>query len=105
MKDKTIAAILALFLGGLGVHKFYLGKNMPGILYFIFCWTLIPALLAFIDAIRLFMMDEKEFALKYNQGYSAHGVSAADELSKLHELKEKGAISDAEFEEKKRQLL
>ena len=27
MKDKTTAAILAFFLGGLGAHKFYLGKK------------------------------------------------------------------------------
>lgn len=27
MKNKTTAGLLALFLGGIGVHKFYLGKS------------------------------------------------------------------------------
>lgn len=36
IKNKTLAAILALFLGGLGIHKFYLGKTAAGILYLLF---------------------------------------------------------------------
>ena len=48
---KIIAIILALFLGGLGIHRFYLGHTTKGILYLIFFWTLIPALVALIDAL------------------------------------------------------
>ena len=33
MKSKTTAYLLWLFLGGLGIHKFYLGKNGMGIVY------------------------------------------------------------------------
>ena len=36
---------------------------------------------------------------------SAVGLSTADELSKLSELKEKGVISDTEFEAQKQKLL
>jgi len=36
---------------------------------------------------------------------SVAGTSTADEISKLHELKNKGAISDAEFEAQKAKLL
>jgi len=32
-KDKYISLVLALFLGWLGVHRFYEGKIMTGILY------------------------------------------------------------------------
>lgn len=32
-KSRLIAVILCLFLGGLGIHKFYLGKNGLGVLY------------------------------------------------------------------------
>jgi TM2 domain-containing membrane protein YozV len=30
-KSKTVAALLAFFLGGLGVHRFYLGHTLTGI--------------------------------------------------------------------------
>ncbi|MEL7063027.1 MAG: NINE protein [Bacteroidota bacterium] len=33
MKSKTTAYLLWFFLGGLGIHKFYLGKAGAGILY------------------------------------------------------------------------
>jgi len=65
IKSKVTAGVLALLLGGLGVHKFYLGKAGMGILYLVFCWTFIPALVALIEAIMLFSMSEQEFIRKY----------------------------------------
>ena len=59
------AALLALFLGGFGVHKFYLGQPLLGILYLVFCWTFIPAFIAFIEAIILLCMSDESFARKY----------------------------------------
>jgi len=64
-KSRMTAAFLALFLGGLGIHHFYLGNGGTGFLYFIFSWTLIPAILGLIDAISLFTMSEEKFHLKY----------------------------------------
>ena len=61
MKNKTTAGLLAIFLGGLGIHKFYLGQNGLGILYLIFVWTFIPAIIALVDAIRIFSMTDHEF--------------------------------------------
>lgn len=52
-KNPTTAVVLALFLGGLGIHKFYLNKVGAGIAYLIFCWTYIPALIAFIEAFTI----------------------------------------------------
>ena len=49
--NKTTYVLLALFLGGLGVHEFYAGKTGLGILYLLFCWTFIPAIIALIEAI------------------------------------------------------
>src|SRR5665647_305696 len=40
-KSKLAAALFALFLGGFGIHKFYLGCTGMGILYLLFCWTFI----------------------------------------------------------------
>ena len=50
-KNPTIAILLALFLGGIGIHKFYLGQPLAGILYLLFCWTGIPAIIAFFEAL------------------------------------------------------
>ena len=65
VKSKIAAGILALFLGGFGIHKFYLGRVGAGILYLLFCWTYIPACIAFIDAIILFCSNDENFELKY----------------------------------------
>lgn len=67
MKDKTTAILLAFFLGGFGVHKFYLGKKSAGIMYLLFFWTFVPAILAFIDFIVLLMMKDQDFNKRYNQ--------------------------------------
>lgn len=74
MKNKTTAALLALFLGGLGMHKFYLGKWVWGIVYLLFCWTFIPAFLGFIEAIFLFVESEEKFQAKY--GVSAYVMTS-----------------------------
>lgn len=68
MKNRTTAAILALFLGGIGMHKFYLGQWVWGLLYALFCWTFIPAFIALIEAIRLFMMSDAKFQEQYGGG-------------------------------------
>ena len=49
--NKVIYCVLALFLGGIGVHKFYAGQIGTGICYLLFCWTFIPGIIAFIEAI------------------------------------------------------
>lgn len=49
-KSVGVAVLLALFLGGLGIHKFYLGKTSLGIIYLLFFWTLIPGIIALIEA-------------------------------------------------------
>lgn len=64
-KNKMTAALLAIFLGGLGVHKFYLGQNGMGILYLVFCWTFIPVLIGFIEGIIYLTMTDEAFAAKY----------------------------------------
>ena len=68
MKSKGTAAVLAFFLGGFGVHKFYLNEGGKGVLYLLFFWTYIPALIAFFESIGLLLMSEEQFNLRYNSG-------------------------------------
>ncbi len=64
-KSKIAAGILAIFLGGLGIHKFYLGKAGMGVLYLLFCWTFIPALVGFIEGIIYLTSSDEAFYYKY----------------------------------------
>jgi TM2 domain-containing membrane protein YozV len=48
-RDEVMGILLALFLGGFGIHHFYLRRTGLGILYCCFCWTPIPYILGFIE--------------------------------------------------------
>lgn len=64
VKSKIVAGVLALLLGGLGVHKFYLGKTGLGILYLLFCWTYIPGIIGFIEGIMILTSNDENFQIK-----------------------------------------
>jgi TM2 domain-containing membrane protein YozV len=49
-KSAVVALLLAIFLGGIGGHKFYLGNLVLGVLYLVFCWTGIPSIVALVEA-------------------------------------------------------
>ena len=66
VKSKLAAALLAIFLGGFGIHKFYMGKIGMGILYLIFCWTCIPAIVGFIEGIVYLCSSDENFQLKHH---------------------------------------
>ncbi len=60
-KSRIAAGILAIFLGGLGVHKFYMRKVGLGIVYLLFCWTFIPSIIALIEGIIYLCEDDNSF--------------------------------------------
>jgi TM2 domain-containing membrane protein YozV/RNA polymerase subunit RPABC4/transcription elongation factor Spt4 len=64
-KDKTVAGLFAILLGGLGVHHFYLGNVLLGIIYLVFCWTFIPMIVGFIEGIVYLSQSDESFARKY----------------------------------------
>lgn len=80
MKEKIIAALLALFLGQMGIHWFYLNDQKKGKNYLIWfivgvltCWLLIGliplvvlAIIAFVDCFKLLFMTDEEFYRQYN---------------------------------------
>lgn len=64
-KDRVTAGVLALILGGLGAHKFYLRKHGQGILYLFFSWTLIPLLVGLVEGIIYLTKTDEEFQQRY----------------------------------------
>ncbi len=64
-KDRVTAGILAILLGTLGVHKFYLEQSGQGLLYLCFSWTGIPALLGLIEGILYLTKTDEEFEHRY----------------------------------------
>ena len=67
-RDKTVAGICALLVGGIVIHKFYHGSWGWGLLYILFVWTFIPAILGLIEGVTYLMMDDAVYDAKYNSG-------------------------------------
>lgn len=108
-KSKSTAVVLAFFLGGLGAHKFYMGHNGWGVVYLLFCWTFIPALIAIIDVIVLLCMSQEAFEKSCTYDgrveFKLGTISPSEELGRLGALHQKGLLSIEEFNEKKATLL
>ncbi len=64
-KNRVAAALFAIFLGGLGIHKFYLGQVGMGIVYLIFFWSVIPVIVGFVEGVIYLTMSDADFMIKY----------------------------------------
>ena len=81
-KSKLVAGLLAIFLGGFGAHKFYLGYNAAGVTLLVlyisgfifsflligFLWLWIPGLIALIEGIVYLTKSDYEFEQIYVVG-------------------------------------
>jgi TM2 domain-containing membrane protein YozV len=113
MKNKVTAALMALFLGSIGIHKFYLGQNFAGVVYLLFFWTGLPAIIAFFEFLGLILMSDRAFDAQFNHRLPAYQnsltkESARDRVAVLGELKklyDMGVITAEEYEEKRRKIL
>ena len=63
-KSKVAAGLLAIFLGGFGVHRLYLGQWW-GVFYLLFCWAWIPGLIAFVEGIVFLCASDASWNKKY----------------------------------------
>ncbi|MCA9270752.1 MAG: TM2 domain-containing protein [Planctomycetales bacterium] len=64
-KSRIVAALLAWLLGAFGVHHFYLGSTMCGVICLFTCGGC--GIITLVELIMLaFMMDDAAFDAKYN---------------------------------------
>ena len=72
-KDKVTAALLAIFLGGFGVHKFYLGggkQKTAGIIQLVLSLFTcgVATIIPFIEGILYLTKDDQQFQAEYVYG-------------------------------------
>ena len=65
IKNQNLTIWFGLLFGVFGVHQFYLGHYVRGSLYLVFCWTLVPMIVGWVDAVRTLTMS----TFKFNQRY------------------------------------
>ena len=65
IQQKLIQSALAIFLGGIGAHKFYQGKTFQGVMFLIFCWSFIPGFIGFVEGVRYLFMPVEDFYEQY----------------------------------------
>ncbi len=68
-KDRLSAIILAVILGAIGVHRFYLRQPGLGILYILLLFVGLSPMLGIIDAIAMAVRGEDDFNRRYNPEY------------------------------------
>ena len=72
-KEKTPAGLLAIFLGSLGVHKFYLGYNQEGLIMLLvslltcFLGGIVVGIIGLIEGIVYLTKSDEEFDQIYVQ--------------------------------------
>jgi hypothetical protein len=63
-QDQKKAIILALFLGGVGAHHYYLGRPWWAVASLLTCWTLIPMVAGWVEGLIIYSMPPQEFKRK-----------------------------------------
>jgi len=67
-EKKIVAGILAILLGGFGIHKFYLGYTKEGIIQLILSLVCIGGIIGLIEGILYLTKSDEEFVATYITG-------------------------------------
>ena len=122
-KDWLVTLLFSIFLGCLGIHRFYVGKVGTGILWLLTGGCLgVGALVDIImiatenftdDANRLIVQDSRKNP-NYAYSSASYGTSGGtkssrdnvlDQIEKLAKLRDSGAITQEEYDAKKAILM
>ncbi|MBE9221788.1 NINE protein [Cyanobacterium stanieri LEGE 03274] len=120
-KKKIISIILA-FLGTIsplgGLHKFYLGQPIWGVLYLVLGWNSpLVKIACAVDVVLYLLQSQDMFSFNSSkedaQGASLqqkslvaqNTVDVVSAIRELESLRQEGLISEFEFEQKRRGLL
>ena len=74
-KDKMAAGLLGIFLGGLGIHKFYLGYKKEGVIMLLVSLLTcgigasVMGVIGLIEGIMYLTKSDEEFQAIYVEGY------------------------------------
>ena len=64
-RSRVVAGVLAVVTGGVGLHKFYLGRPGWGVVYILLLLTGLSVVLGLIEGVYLLTMREEAFQSKY----------------------------------------
>ena len=108
-KDFITTLLICVFLGGLGVHRFFVDKMGTGVLMLVTLgglgiWWIIDIILIVTGSFE----DSEGRVIAYQAAGVANREPAKDipdEIRKFAELKKDGLITEEEFDKKKKELL
>ncbi|BBA79499.1 hypothetical protein RGRSB_0996 [cyanobacterium endosymbiont of Rhopalodia gibberula] len=124
-KNRKVGIILALLATIVswpiaGLHKFYLGQPVWGVIYFLLWDSPIPRIACAIDVVWYIVQGQELFKVQFNGSSLDNPRSVdfnsnitkpvqveviAEGLRELDQLREEGLVSEYEFEQKRRRLL